>query len=144
MLTPPLLQIAADEGISADSLLELVASGKVVAPRNSRHPQARPVGIGQRLRTKVNVNVGTSADFPELEAELAKVDVSLAYETDTLMDLSTGGDIVAIRREILKRATVPLGTVPIYQAALAAIDRRGSIVNMSEDDLFEAIEAQAQ
>jgi len=144
VVTPPLLQIAADEGISADSLLELVASGKVVAPRNSRHPQARPVGIGQRLRTKVNVNVGTSADFPELEVELAKVDVSLAYETDTLMDLSTGGDIVAIRREILKKATVPLGTVPIYQAALAAIDRRGSIVNMTEDDLFKAIEAQAQ
>ena len=144
MVTPPLLQIAADEGISADSLLELVASGKVVAPRNSRHPQARPVGIGQRLRTKVNVNIGTSADFPELEVELAKVDVSLAYETDTLMDLSTGGDIVAIRREILKKATVPLGTVPIYQAALAAIDRRGSIVNMTEDDLFKAIEAQAQ
>jgi len=144
VVTPPLLQIAADEGISADSLLELVASGKVVAPRNSRHPQARPVGIGQRLRTKVNVNIGTSADFPELEVELAKVDVSLAYETDTLMDLSTGGDIVAIRREILKKATVPLGTVPIYQAALAAIDRRGSIVNMTEDDLFKAIEAQAQ
>jgi phosphomethylpyrimidine synthase len=144
VVTPPLLQIAADEGISPDSLLELVASGKVVAPHNSRHPQARPVGIGQRLRTKVNVNLGTSADFPELEVELAKVEVSLAYETDTLMDLSTGGDIVAIRREILKRSTVPLGTVPIYQAALAAINRRGSIVDMTEDDLFEAIEAQAR
>jgi phosphomethylpyrimidine synthase len=144
VVTPPLLQIAADEGISTDSLLELVASGKIVAPRNSYHPQARPVGIGQRLRTKVNVNIGTSADFPELDVELAKVDVSLAYETDTLMDLSTGGDIVAIRREILKRSTVPLGTVPIYQAALAAIEHRGSIVSMTENDLFEAIEAQAR
>jgi len=142
--TPALLQIAADEGISPDALLELVASGKAVAPLNSRHPQARPVGIGRGLRTKVNVNIGTSADFPEVAPELAKVDLALAYETDTLMDLSTGGDIVAIRREILKRATVPLGTVPIYQAALAAIERRGSIVNMTEDDLFAAIEAQAR
>ncbi len=143
-LTPSLQKVAADERISESSLLELVASGKVIIPHNPRHTGVRPVGIGQKLRTKVNVNLGTSADFPELEPELEKLRISLDYETDTVMDLSTGGDIRAIRREILKHCSVPLGTVPIYQAALEAISRRGTIVDMTEDDLFAAIEAQAE
>jgi phosphomethylpyrimidine synthase len=142
--TPLLTKVAAEEQISVSDLVGLVASGKVIIPLNPRHANARPVGIGQKLRTKVNVNLGTSADFPELEPELEKLRISLEYETDTIMDLSTGGDIKAIRRRILKDCTVPLGTVPIYQAALGAIERRGSIVDMTEDDLFAAIEAQAE
>jgi phosphomethylpyrimidine synthase len=107
-LTPSLQKIAANERISESSLLELIAAGRVIIPHNPRHANARPVGIGQKLRTKVNVNLGTSADFPELEPELEKLRVSLEYETDTIMDLSTGGDIKAIRRRILKECTVPL------------------------------------
>lgn len=137
-------EIAKDEGLSEDLLAELILQGKVIVPHNPRHPLPRALGIGQRLRTKVNVNLGTSADFPDLEPELEKLRVSLEYETDTIMDLSTGGDIKAIRRRILKECTVPLGTVPIYQAALEAIERRGTIVNMTEDELFAAIEAQAE
>jgi phosphomethylpyrimidine synthase len=141
---PSLLEIAIDEGLTEDLIASLVLQGKIIVPHNPRHSVPRALGIGQKLRTKVNVNLGTSADFPDLAPELEKLRISLEYQTDTVMDLGTGGDIKAIRRQILKNCTVPLGTVPIYQAALQAIERRGSIVDMTEDDLFAAIEAQAE
>jgi phosphomethylpyrimidine synthase len=136
--------VAKAEKIAPKSLLPLIASGQVVIPFNPNHSPARPCAIGRSLRTKVNVNIGTSADFPRLVDELQKVDIAIKYEADTIMDLSTGGDLRRIRRRILARSPIPLGTVPVYQAAIAAIDRRGSIVKMTVDDLFAAIEAQAQ
>jgi phosphomethylpyrimidine synthase len=142
--TPDLQTVSRNEKISVDDLLALVAAGRAVIPFNSRHPRLRPTGIGHRLRTKVNVNIGTSKDFQDVEDELRKVDVALDYEADTIMDLSTGGDLRKIRRRILDRAPVPLGTVPIYQAAIEAIDRRGSVVALTVDDLFAAIEDQAR
>jgi len=143
-ITPALKKIAEEERLPVETLLQLVSQGKVVIPYNSRHSLHQPVGIGYKLRTKVNVNIGTSVDFPQIENEIKKVEVSLKYGTDTLMDLSTGGDIKKIRRTILNKAPIPLGTVPVYQAALKAIEERGSIVDMKEDDLFLVIEAQAQ
>jgi len=143
-ISEALRNIAEEEGISVEILLDLVARGKVVIPINPNHSSIHPVGIGQKLRTKVNVNIGTSQDFPELENELQKVDIALKHETDTLMDLSTGGDIKKIRNMILDKARIPLGTVPIYEAAIKAIDQRGSIVKMTEDDLFSVIEEQAE
>lgn len=143
-ISEALRNIAEEEGISVEILLDLVARGKVVIPINPNHSSIHPVGIGQKLRTKVNVNIGTSQDFPELENELQKVDIALKHETDTLMDLSTGGDIKKIRSMILDKARIPLGTVPIYEAAIKAIDQRGSIVKMTEDDLFSVIEEQAE
>ena len=142
--TPTLEVVARAEGLPADDLLALVASGQAVLPFNVRHPRLRPMGVGRRLRTKVNVNIGTSKDYQDVEDELKKVDVSLEYGADTIMDLSTGGDLKKIRGRILERAPIPLGTVPIYQAAIQAIDRRGSIVAMTEEDLFGAIEDQAR
>jgi len=141
---PNLRKIAKAEGTSAEDLGELVASGKVVIPWNPIHAPSRPSGIGKGLRTKVNVNLGTSKDFPALAPELKKVAVSLLYGADTIMDLSTGGNIRKIRRRILAETPLPLGTVPIYQAAIQSIERRGTIVDMTEEDLFEAIETQAQ
>jgi phosphomethylpyrimidine synthase len=137
-------KVARSEGIAPETLRDLVASGKAVIPFNPRHSPTRPAGIGHSLRTKVNVNIGTSADFPQLKDELKKVEVAVKYEADAIMDLSTGGDIQKIRRQILSRSPMPLGTVPIYQAAIEAIDRRGSIVKMTEEDLFSGIEAQAR
>jgi len=142
-LTPSLKFVAKEEGIAPKALAELLAQGKAVIPHNPRHPLTRPVGIGRGLKTKVNVNLGTSADFPFLEQEIKKLEIALRYETDAVMDLSTGGNLKAIRRRILRRANIPLGTVPVYQAAIEAISRRGSIVRMTEDDLFKSIEAQA-
>jgi phosphomethylpyrimidine synthase len=143
-MTPQLKRIARDERIHPDDLSALVASGRVCIPANRRHPRLRPVGIGKSLRTKVNANIGTSKDFPSLKAELEKVEISLRYGADTLMDLSTGGDIVAIRKTILARTPLPVGTVPMYQAAIEAIEKRGSILAMTPDDLFGVIEAQAR
>lgn len=142
--TKEIKKIAEEEGISKESLLNLIAEGKVVILGSPNHSPIHHVGIGQKLRTKVNVNIGTSEDFPELESELEKVKVSLKYKTDTLMDLSTGGDIKSIRRAILDKARIPLGTVPVYEAAIQAIQERGSIVDMTESDLFTTIENQAQ
>ncbi len=144
VLSPVLRKVAAAEGVAPEKLAGLVARGLVVIPFNPNHSPARPSGIGQGLRTKVNVNIGTSRDFPRLADELRKVRISLAHGADTLMDLSTGGDLRRIRKAILARTTVPLGTVPIYQAAVKAIDGRGTIVDMTEEDLFEAIESQAR
>jgi phosphomethylpyrimidine synthase len=143
-ITPSLKSVAEEEEIPPEDLLDLVAQGKVVIPINPNHSPIHPVGIGQKLRTKVNVNIGTSLDFPQEENELKKVEISLKYETDTLMDLSTGGNITQIRKMILEKARIPLGTVPVYQAAIEAIEQRSSIVEMKMDDLFSVIEAQAK
>jgi phosphomethylpyrimidine synthase len=141
---PAMRKVARAEAISPDALLPLIASGQVVIPYNPNHSPARPAGIGRSLRTKVNVNIGTSADFPRLSDELRKVAVALRHGADAIMDLSTGGDLKKIRRRILARSPIPLGTVPIYQAAIEAIDRRGSIVDLTIDDLFRVIEDQAR
>jgi len=113
-------------------------------PFNPIHSPIHVVGIGHKLRTKVNVNIGSSADFPELENELAKVKISLQYKTDTIMDLSTGGNIKKIRQAILKAARIPLGTVPIYEAAIKTLQEHESIIAMDEEDLFDVIEEQAK
>ena len=144
ILSPVLKKVARAEGIAAEKLAARVAEGHVVIPYNPHHAPARPAGIGRGLRTKVNVNLGTSRDFPQLANELRKVKISLDYGADALMDLSTGGDLKKIRRTILARTPIPVGTVPIYQAAVLAIDRRSSIVGMSEDDLFDAVDSQAR
>ncbi len=143
-LSPQLKKVAREERVSPEELAGLVATGKVVIPWNPAHAPARPAGIGRGLRTKVNVNLGTSKDFPRLPVELRKVAVSLEYGADALMDLSTGGDIRLIRRRVLAASPIPLGTVPIYQAAIKAIEERGTIVEMTEEDLFDAIETQAR
>jgi len=143
ILTPQIRRVARDERLSPEKLGELVGRGLVVVPWNPGHKPSRPAGIGQGLRTKVNVNIGTSRDFPKLSDELLKLKAGLENGADAVMDLSTGGDIRRIRRAILKRTSVPLGTVPVYQAAIRSIDERGSIVEMTEEDLFAAIESQA-
>jgi len=143
-ISPALKKVAREESLHPDELLALVARGQVVIPFNSNHPRLQPLGIGRKLRTKVNVNIGTSRDFPGLEEELKKVDVSLRYGADTIMDLSTGGDLKKIRKTILHKVPIPLGTVPVYEAAIEAIEKRGSILAMTVDDLFAVIEAQAR
>ncbi len=144
IITPLLRKIAQEENIHPDDLLSLIAQGRVVIPYNKNHSPSLPAAVGTRMRTKVNVNLGTSRDYPDLKAELTKLKISLKHGADAVMDLSTGGDIRAIRKKLLIRAAVPLGTVPVYQASIEAISRRGSIVEMTEDDLFAVIESQAR
>lgn len=136
--------IAQDEGIDLDILSDHVKKGRVIIPKNMRRPNLHPLGIGDGLRTKVNANIGTSETFPDLQEELKKLEVAIKAGADTVMDLSTAGDLDHIRQEIIKASSVPAGTVPIYQAAVEAINKRGSIVDMTVGDLFEVIEKQAQ
>ena len=120
-ITKEMAVVAQDESLAPELIAELIAEGKVVIPYNPKHGNIRFFGIGKNLRTKVNVNIGSSDDFPELENELKKVEVSLKYQTDTIMDLSTGGDIRRIRTVILDKARIPLGTVPLYEVAIRSI-----------------------
>src|SRR6056297_3720662 len=110
-------QIACDEGIEHDALAERIQDGTVVAMGGNG---VKPLGIGEGLRVKINANIGTSPDYPELESELEKLHAAVASGADTVMDLSTGGDLDAIRGEIRAECPVVLGTVPIYQAMAEA------------------------
>ncbi|MCL5291594.1 MAG: phosphomethylpyrimidine synthase ThiC, partial [Actinobacteria bacterium] len=140
---PELDRIAEEERIAVDKLAGGVVAGQIVAPRNTLHQGVKPVGIGTGLRTKVNANIGTSVPCSDMDEELAKLDVAVKAGADAVMDLSTGGDLDLIRRKIVESSPVPLGTVPIYRAAAKAKEERGSVVEMTDDDLFKAIEVQA-
>lgn len=143
-ITEEMLQVAKEEGVSVDFLLEKVASGRVVIPKNRNRSLKRAIGIGEGLRVKVNANIGTSPDLVDLEAEIQKLEASLKAGADTVMDLSTGGDIESIRKEILARSPVPVGTVPIYSAGVSAVRKSGSIAKMTVEDMFEEVEKQAK
>jgi phosphomethylpyrimidine synthase len=131
---------AEKEGVSPEFIRKGVAEGNIVVVRNNTHTAISPLAIGKGLRTKINANIGTSGDHTDLDVELEKVKVSVAAGADTIMDLSTGGDLGAIRKAILKASSVALGTVPIYQAAAAMLAAKKAIVAMTADDIFAVIE----
>ena len=139
-ITEEMKAVAEEEGISVEALRRSVAAGRVVITRNLRRMNVRPLGIGEGLRIKVNANVGTSSALCDLELEVEKARTAVKYGADTIMDLSTAGNLDEIRRRIIAEVDVPVGTVPVYQAAIEAADREGSIVDMTEDDLFNTIE----
>lgn len=143
-VTPAVQAVAGEEGSSPESIAKTIAKGEAVIPLNPNHGSIHAVGIGKNLRTKVNVNIGSSEDFPELENELKKTEISLKYKTDTLMDLSTGGNIKKIRKAILDKARIPLGTVPLYEVAIRSIADHGAIIEMKEEEIFDVIEQQAE
>jgi len=139
------MRIVADrESLDAEFVCAGVADGTIVIPANVNHRHLEPCGIGKGLRTKVNANIGTSSDYGNIETEMAKLRAAESALSDTVMDLSTGGDIGAVRRAILAATRLPLGTVPLYQAGIESIGRYGSIVAMPADYLFDVIEQQAQ
>lgn len=127
IVTKEMEMIAKEEGISPEWLGNKVASGRIIIPANRRHKGVKPVGIGEGLRIKVNTNLGTSSDHTDLGEELKKLEVSTRAGTDTVMDLSTGGEIDAIRKEIIRHSSIPVGTVPIYEAAVKAVRKRRSL-----------------
>jgi len=144
IITKEMEIVARDEDVSTEWLREKIASGRIVIPVNRNHRGVKPVGIGEGLRIKVNTNLGTSSDHIDLEEELRKLEVSIQAGTDAVMDLSTGGDIDAIRKEIIRHAPIPVGTVPIYEAAIEAAKKRNALAKMRVEDLFEVIERQAE
>ncbi|MFH1407183.1 MAG: phosphomethylpyrimidine synthase ThiC [Candidatus Omnitrophota bacterium] len=142
-ITPAMRYVAKNEGIAVEVLRETIAKGEAVIVLNKLRKNTNPLGIGRGLRTKINANIGTSPECADLKQELKKLKISIACGADAVMDLSTGGDIAKIRRMILRNSSVPLGTVPIYEAAVNAA-RNGHIARMQADDMLAAIESQAK
>jgi phosphomethylpyrimidine synthase len=140
--SPALKEVAQFEGTDPGKLRELVAEGRVVITGYAR-PHSRVIGIGEGLSTKVNANIGTSPDHDDPAIELEKLDIAIEAGADSLMDLSTGGDIDAIRRTILERCTVPVGTVPIYQSIVEVTRKGGEIADCTKEDFLGVVERQA-
>jgi len=134
--------VAGKEQMEIEKLLNKIISGVAVIPKNKVH-QISPVGVGEGLRIKVNANLGTAEDYADPEEELEKLSVAIEAGADAVMDLSTGGDLNRTRKAILENSTVPVGTVPIYQAAIESKEKYGNIVQMTADDIFEAIKRHA-
>ena len=144
IISPQMEQVAQCEGVEAEFVRQGVARGTIVIPANIKHTNLSPCGIGQGLKTKVNANIGTSSDFGSIDTELEKLQVAIDSGADTVMDLSTGGDISAIRRTIIASSSLAIGTVPIYQAGIEAIARHDAIVKITADELFAVIEEHAR
>ncbi len=141
--TNEMKKVARDEGKSIEQIVKALASGRIIIPRNVKREGIEVKGIGEGLRTKINANVGTSPDYANVDEEVEKAKIAVKYGADTVMDLSVGGDIDEVRRRILRAVKVPIGTVPIYQAGIEAAGR-GSVVDMSSDDIFDAIRKHAE
>ncbi len=140
IISPQMEVVAQHEGVEAEFVRQGVAEGTIVIPANTKHTSLVPCGIGQGLRTKVNANIGASSDFGNIDTELEKLRVAINCGADAVMDLSTGSNISAIRQAIVAASSVPIGTVPIYQAGIKAIENYSAIVKMTVDDLFASIE----
>lgn len=144
VLTPEMQEVARQEGLDPEEIQKRVAQGTVVIPSNLGKKKARPVGIGQGLAIKVNANIGTSSDQVDLDQELRKLNICVEAKADTVMDLSTGGDLKEILRTLIAHSPLPLGTVPIYQAVVETAREKGGIIHLTSDKIFEVIESQAQ
>ena len=141
VVTPEMESVARAEGLDADLVRTRVAEGQIVLPVSGNR-KANPVGIGMGLRTKVNASIGTSTDIVDLDAEIRKAKAAEAAGADTLMELSVGGDLDQIRREILAAVHLPVGNVPLYQAFCEATAKYGDPNKLDEEMLFEIIERQ--
>jgi len=142
--TAEMKAVAAAESLDRDRLLAAVASGLVVIPANRNHKNLRPVGIGQGLKTKINANIGTSVDYPRLEDETQKLRTVLDCGCDTVMDLSTGGDITAIRRALLAQSSIPFGNVPVYEMMVEAPRQGKTFVSLDAAQMLGYIRRQAE
>lgn len=143
IVTDEFKEVVSCESISAERLAMDIAEGLTVIPRNIKH-NIKPIGIGKGLRTKVNVNIGTSKDRVSFDEEMEKLDVLIKHGADTVMDLSTGGNMRDFLRAILRKSPISVGTVPIYEAAVRAAENYGTITKMTPDSIFKVIEEHAE
>lgn len=144
-ITEEVAQAASTEGVPPEQLRDAIARGWAVIARNRVHSKIAPLAIGRGLRTKINANLGTSKDRNDPELELCKLKVSVEAGADTVMDLSTGSEIDAMRKLIIEHSPVPVGTVPIYQAAVEAGEiSKSAIRGMTVEKLFSTLEKHAE
>lgn len=144
IITNEMKQAALREGVDTNYIRSAIAEGTVIITKNKNHKSIEPLAIGKGLSTKINANIGTSQDRVDLREELEKLHIAVKAGADAVMDLSTGGPVDEIRRVILKESPVPIGTVPVYQAAMEAARKGKSFVELEADELFEIIERHAE
>lgn len=135
IITSEMLQVAESEKVDSKEVSKHISKGRIVIMKRENF---NPIGIGFPLRTKINVNLGTSSSAIDLNEEFKKVEVAQKYGADTISDLSMGGEIDDIRKKIIEISSVPITTVPIYQAVIEAED----VTGISEDLIFKVVEKQ--
>jgi phosphomethylpyrimidine synthase len=139
-ITGEMEYVAKRENVPAELIRDEVARGRMIIPANIRHTNLEPMAIGVASKCKINANIGNSAVTSEIDEELAKLNYAVQFGADTVMDLSTGGDIPRIRKAIIEASPVPIGTVPIYEA----LSRVRRLEDLSASVMLEVIEEQAE
>ena len=143
LITEEMKVVAKSEGVTEDFIRRGIAGGHIVIPMTP-YRKVKLCGIGSGLRTKVNASIGTSSDIVNVEEELEKARQAELAGADSLMELSTGGDFLDIRRRVCEHSNLSVGSVPLYQAFIEAARNKGGVVFMDEDDLFKITEQQAK
>jgi phosphomethylpyrimidine synthase len=140
--TPEMIKVANEEDMSINVVKERVSNGSIIIPNNINRKQkdVKHVGIGNGLKTKVNVNIGTSTLYQDLDEEISKAKVAVKYGGDTIMDLSDGGDLDYIREKLLEAAPITFGTVPVYQAYAYGVDKYKNPLNITSEDFLHSFE----
>ena len=141
VITDEMRKAADYDKVAPEFIRDGIASGEIVLPANINHRHLTPMAVGQGLSTKVNANIGTSEAYPDLAPEIQKLHAALSAGAHSVMDLSTGGDIDSTRKALLAECPVMVGSVPLYQALVSAAQRGHSMVDMTADDMFNAIES---
>ena len=144
IITEAMKIVAEQEKLSPEFIRDGVAKGTIAICCNVNHKNLIPRGVGEGLKVKVNANIGTSSSYPDPEPELKKLEAAIAADADSVMDLSTGNNISASRKAIIEASTVMVGTVPIYQITVETIQKRGAVVEMTKEDIFDVIRQQAK
>ena len=139
-LTKQMSYVAKIEGVSENLVMDEVAKGSIIIPTNVNHTNLKPMGIGRKLKTKINANIGNSSLSSDICAELRKLEICLEFGADTVMDLSTDGDLDAIRSAIIEHSSVPVGTVPMYEILKEAKE----VTNITNELILSVLEKQAR
>ncbi len=140
-ITPQMEVVAKKEGIAPEVLRERVARGTVAIPANVRHTALSPEGIGEGLRTKINVNLGISGDLKDYEVELAKVRLAIDFGAEAIMDLSNYGKTSKFRTELVGMSPAMIGTVPMYDA-VGYLEK--DLIDITADDFLRVVRAHAE
>lgn len=144
IVTEVMRRVARLEGIKPVQLMRLIRSGKAVIPLNKNHKIKKPCAVGSTLSTKINANIGTSTDESRIADEIEKLKVAISHGADALMDLSVGGDLGKMRREVLRYSSVPVGTVPVYEVAVLAQEKNNNFIKFTSQDILDVLNDQAR
>ena len=144
LLAAHLPALAEYEGLTPEAITSAIEAGTMVLLGNPNHANVKPILVGQPSRVKVNANIGTSPFQNHPGCEMRKLEVAQESGADTVMDLSIAGDLVAIRKDMLSRTPLPLGTVPLYSVAQRYIDKDRDPADIDPEELFAEVEMQAE